>query len=211
MVHRGGVNHRQGFFFQRLRYLCLWPRSQRSGRRVYKPIHQGNVGVYARFAQATTDTVCALAYCECPGLLMFDQTREVRNIWKSWTPCNWWTLWNLWEVKNLIFEESMPATLYRIACFAFLRPTFVTRIPSEKRAQLGSPTGSPVSTSVNFLTVLVKHQKSLTSVLETLWIAIRYCVCTTMFKCSQISLTPVDFMHCIFWMHGPEEFPCRTL
>lgn len=49
-----------------------------------------------------------------------------------------------------------------------------------------------------FLTVLVKHQKSLTSVLDTLWIAIRYCVCTTMLKCSHISLTPVDFMHCIF-------------
>lgn len=43
-------------------------------------VHQGNVGVYARFAQATTETVCALAYCECPGLLMIDQTREVRNI-----------------------------------------------------------------------------------------------------------------------------------
>lgn len=70
--------------------------------------------------------------------------------------------------------------------------------PIEKRAHIGSPTGSPVSTSVNFWTVLVKHQKSLTSVLETLWIAIRYCVCTTMFKCSMISLTPVDFMHCIF-------------
>lgn len=43
-------------------------------------VHQGNVGVYARFAEATTETICALAYCECPGLLMIDQTREVRNI-----------------------------------------------------------------------------------------------------------------------------------
>ncbi|XP_061170588.1 uncharacterized protein F54H12.2-like [Saccostrea echinata] len=43
-------------------------------------VHQENVGVYARFADATTETVCALAYCECPGLLMIDHTREVRQI-----------------------------------------------------------------------------------------------------------------------------------
>ncbi|XP_061190341.1 uncharacterized protein F54H12.2-like [Saccostrea echinata] len=43
-------------------------------------VHQGNVGVYARFATATTETICALAYCECPGLLMIDQSREVRQI-----------------------------------------------------------------------------------------------------------------------------------
>jgi hypothetical protein len=42
--------------------------------------HQGNVGVYTRFAQATTETVCAVAYCECPALLTIDQTREVRQI-----------------------------------------------------------------------------------------------------------------------------------
>ena len=43
-------------------------------------VHQGNVGVYARFATATTETVCAVAYCECPALLTIDQTREVRQI-----------------------------------------------------------------------------------------------------------------------------------
>jgi hypothetical protein len=41
-------------------------------------VHQGNVGVYARFASATTETVSALAFCEYPGLLLVDQAREIR-------------------------------------------------------------------------------------------------------------------------------------
>ncbi|XP_062571180.1 uncharacterized protein F54H12.2-like [Saccostrea cucullata] len=43
-------------------------------------VHQGNVGVYARFAQATSVTISAIAYCEYPGLLLIDQSREVRQI-----------------------------------------------------------------------------------------------------------------------------------
>lgn len=43
-------------------------------------VHQGNVGGYARFAEATRETICTLAYCECSELLMIAQSREVRNI-----------------------------------------------------------------------------------------------------------------------------------
>ena len=43
-------------------------------------VHQGNVGVYARFATATTATVSALAFCEYPGLLLVDQAREIRQL-----------------------------------------------------------------------------------------------------------------------------------
>ena len=43
-------------------------------------VPQGNVGVHARFAQATTATISAVAYCESPGLLLVDQAREVRQI-----------------------------------------------------------------------------------------------------------------------------------
>lgn len=41
-------------------------------------VHQGNVGVYARFSTATTETISALAFCEYPGLLLVDQAREIR-------------------------------------------------------------------------------------------------------------------------------------
>ncbi|XP_061170271.1 uncharacterized protein F54H12.2-like [Saccostrea echinata] len=41
-------------------------------------VHQGNVGVYARFATPTSETVSALAFCEYPGLLLVDQAREIR-------------------------------------------------------------------------------------------------------------------------------------
>ncbi|XP_078330796.1 uncharacterized protein F54H12.2-like [Crassostrea virginica] len=40
-------------------------------------VNQGNVGVYARFAQPTTDTISAIAYCDSPGLLLVDQAREI--------------------------------------------------------------------------------------------------------------------------------------
>lgn len=40
-------------------------------------VHQGNVGVYARFSKPT---ISAIAYCECPGLLLVDNTREVRQL-----------------------------------------------------------------------------------------------------------------------------------
>jgi hypothetical protein len=43
-------------------------------------VHQGNVGVYARFAQPTTATISAIAYCESPGLFLIDSTREVRQL-----------------------------------------------------------------------------------------------------------------------------------
>lgn len=43
-------------------------------------VHQGNVGVYARFAKPTTATISAIAYCECPGLLLIDHTREIRQL-----------------------------------------------------------------------------------------------------------------------------------
>ena len=43
-------------------------------------VHQGNVGVYARFSKPTTATISAIAYCECPGLLLVDNTREVRQL-----------------------------------------------------------------------------------------------------------------------------------
>lgn len=41
-------------------------------------VHQGNVGVYARIKEPTENTICALAFCEYPGLLLIDQAREVR-------------------------------------------------------------------------------------------------------------------------------------
>lgn len=43
-------------------------------------VHQGNVGVYARFSKPTTVTISAIAFCECPGLLLIDNTREVRQL-----------------------------------------------------------------------------------------------------------------------------------
>lgn len=43
-------------------------------------VHQGHVVVYARFSKPTTATISAIAYCECPGLLLVDNTREVRQL-----------------------------------------------------------------------------------------------------------------------------------
>lgn len=43
-------------------------------------VHQGNVGIYARFASPTSDTISAITHCECPGLLRVDNTREVRQL-----------------------------------------------------------------------------------------------------------------------------------
>lgn len=43
-------------------------------------VHQANVGVYARFSSPTTETVSALAFCEYPGMLLVDQTREIRQM-----------------------------------------------------------------------------------------------------------------------------------
>ncbi|KAK3108945.1 hypothetical protein FSP39_019467 [Pinctada imbricata] len=41
-------------------------------------VHQANVGIYARFGKATTSTISAIAFCEYPGLITIDQSREVR-------------------------------------------------------------------------------------------------------------------------------------
>ncbi|KAK3107674.1 hypothetical protein FSP39_019640 [Pinctada imbricata] len=41
-------------------------------------VHHANVGVYARFAKATTTTISAIAFCEYPALIQVDQAREIR-------------------------------------------------------------------------------------------------------------------------------------
>ncbi|KAK3107250.1 hypothetical protein FSP39_010272 [Pinctada imbricata] len=43
-------------------------------------VHQANVGVYARFSKPTTETISAIAFCEYPGLIAVDQSREIRLI-----------------------------------------------------------------------------------------------------------------------------------
>lgn len=50
------------------------------GEGYINPVHQGNVGVYARFSKPTTVTISDIAFCKCPCLLLIDNPGEVRQL-----------------------------------------------------------------------------------------------------------------------------------